>query len=69
MEKNHLFLMSGYPVFVGAGRRWLFRHLTIALVLGLCSAEAYWRFYEIPRRKTRDEYYRKLGVEWTHIIT
>lgn len=56
------------PVFEGAGRRWAIRHLTIATVAGIIVGEAYWHFYELPRRRQRDEYYKSIGVEWKRLV-
>jgi len=56
------------PVFEGAARRWAIRHLTISVVLGVAAGEAFWHFYEKPRRIQRDEYYKNIGVEWRHLV-
>jgi peptidoglycan/LPS O-acetylase OafA/YrhL len=38
------------------------------LVIAFGAAEAYWHFYEAPRRRQRDEYYKNMGVEWKHLV-
>jgi len=56
------------PIYEGAARRWVVRHMLIGLGLGFGIAEAYWHLYELPRRRQRDEYYRGIGVEWKHLV-
>lgn len=56
------------PIFEGTARRWVVRHMLISLGLGIGAAEAFWRLYELPRRQQRDEYYRKLGVDWKRLV-
>lgn len=57
-----------YPIYRNAGKRWFVRHLSIALGLGIGTAELYWRLYEVPRKQMRDDYYRNLGVTYRKII-
>ena len=56
------------PVIEGTARRWFFKHLTLATLLGLSMAELWWRGYALPRRDRRDAYYRNLGVDWVRIV-
>jgi len=51
----------------GAGRRWFFFHVGTATAIGLVLAEVFWHYHELPRRARRDEYYRRLGVDWVHL--
>lgn len=61
-------MSSPPPVYEYLARRYMFKHGLIATAVAFGFAEAWWRLYELPRRRQRDDYYRKLGVEWTHII-
>jgi hypothetical protein len=56
------------PIYEGSSRRWLIRNLSIALGLGFAGGELYWNFYELPRRKQRDDYFKSIGVEWKKLI-
>lgn len=57
-----------YPIYRNAGKRWFIRHFLIALGAGIGVAELYWRLYEVPRKKKRDEFYSNLGVKYRKII-
>lgn len=56
------------PVIEGSARRWAIKHFSIAFLIGIVGAEAWWRGYELPRKAKRDAYYQSLGVDWTRIV-
>ena len=58
----------GLPVISGFGRRYFFKHVAIAIGLGVLGAEAFWRLYVVPRNRRRDEYYRSIGVEFERLV-
>ena len=56
------------PIIEGMARRWFFKHLTIASLIGFAGAELWWRGYAVPRIEKRDAYYQNMGVDWVRIV-
>lgn len=56
------------PIIEGSARRWLMRNIFIGIGVGVVAAEAWWRGYCVPRIEKRDEFYRKMGIDWVRIV-
>jgi hypothetical protein len=57
------------PIFEGAARRWLIRNFLIASTLAIGIGESYRRFYVIPARKRRIDYYREnYGIDYEKLL-
>lgn len=56
------------PVIEGSARRWVTKHLSIAVVTAFVAGEIWWRGYALPRIQRRDKYYQALGVDWVRIV-
>ena len=56
------------PVIEGLARKYFYKHLTIASIIGVAVAEGYWHFHVIPRRKKRDAFFEHFGIEYDKMI-